>query len=158
MWQRIQTVFLGLVVVLMVVAMFFPIWKYVDGVGTRYELYPLHYSVVQPDEAATKATAYFPYSLTAILMAAAATIAIQTIRRYDNRLTQMTLCAINTFILMGVMACAVYFSLKLNDEFDYIGLSRISLWVIFAGVACNWLAMRFIRRDEKIVKDSERLR
>jgi len=154
MWQRLQTVFLALVVILMIVAMFFPIWVYPSG-DIRYELYPLHYSIVDGDQ---KTTAYFPYSITAVLMIAAATIAIQTIRRYDNRLTQMTLCAVNTFILMAVMGSAVYFSFKLNDEFNYIGLSRLSLWVIFGGVASNWLAMRFIRRDEKIVRDSERLR
>lgn len=155
MWQRLQTVFLALVVILMIVAMFFPLWMYVSGDGIRYELYPLHYSIVDGE---TKSTAYLPYSITAILMVAAATLAVQTIRRYDNRLTQMKLCALNTFILMAVMGSAIFFSSKLNNEFNYIGLSRLSLWVIFGGVASNWLAMRFIRRDEKIVKDSDRLR
>lgn len=154
MWQRFQTVFLALVIILMIVAMFFPIWMHQFD-NTRYELYPLHYSVVTVE---AKNSAYFPYSLTAVLMVAAASIAAQTIRRYDNRLTQMKLCALNTFVLMGVMASAIYFSFKLNAEFNTVGLSRISLWVIFGGVASNWLAMRFIRRDEKLVRDSERLR
>jgi hypothetical protein len=30
--------------------------------------------------------------------------------------------------------------------------------VVFGAVTFNWLAMRFIRRDEKMVRDSERLR
>jgi hypothetical protein len=155
MWQRIQTVFLALVVVVMLASMFLPLWKYVDGGGIRYELYPLHYSIIEGDQ---RSTAYFPYSVTAVLMIAAATIAIQTIRRYDNRLTQMKLAAFNTLLLMAVMGAVVYFSMRLNDEFKYIGMSRGALWTIFAGVAFNWLAMRFIRRDERIVKDSERLR
>lgn len=139
----------------MLVSFFFPLWRYVDAAGIRYELYPLHYSVVEGEQ---KSTAYFPYSLTAVLMIAAATVAAQTIRRYDNRLTQMKLAAFNTLLLMGVMGCVVYFSSRLNEEFKYVGMSRGALWTIFAGVACNWLAMRFIRRDEKLVKDSERLR
>lgn len=139
----------------MIVAMFFPIWVYKSGDGIRYELYALHYSVV---DGATKTTAYFPYSITAVLMVAAASIGVQTIRRYDNRLTQMKLCALNTFILMAVMGSAIYFSFQLNEQFNYIGLSRLALWIIFGGVACNWIAMRFIRRDEKLVKDSDRLR
>lgn len=155
MWQRLQTVFLVLVVLIMIASMFFPLWKYVDAGGIRYELYPLHYSVVDGE---TRSTAYFPYSLTAVLMIAAATIAVQTIRRYDNRITQMKLAALNTLLLMGVMGAVVYFSSRLNDEFKYVGMSRGALWTIFAGVLFNWLAMRFIRRDEKIVKDSERLR
>ena len=70
----------------------------------------------------------------------------------------MKLCFLNTFILMGVMGSAIYFATQLNSEFNTVGLSRISLWIIFGGVACNWIAMRFIRRDEKLVKDSDRLR
>ena len=155
MWQRIQTVFLVLVVIVMVVSIFFPLWRYIDAAGVRYELYPLHYTITNGE---TKTTAYLPYSVTAILMVAAATMAVQTIRRYDNRLTQMKLAAFNTLLLMAVMGAVVYFSTRLNDEFNYVGMSRGALWTIFAGVACNWLAMRFIRRDEKIVKDSDRLR
>lgn len=155
MWQRFQTVFLGIVVIVMVASIFLPIWKYIDGNGVRYELYPLHFSTINGDQTSTT---YLPYSLTAILMIAAATVAVQAIRRFDNRLTQMKLAAFNTLLLMGVMGTAVYFAYKLNAEYNYVGLQQVSLWTIFSGVAFNWLAMRFIRRDEKIVKDSERLR
>jgi hypothetical protein len=155
MWQRLQTLFLGLVVIILIVSMFLPLWKYVDSSGIRYELYPLHYSVIEGEQ---RNTAYFPYSITAILMVAAATVAITTIRRFDNRLTQMKLAAFNTLFLMGVMGAVVYFSSKLNDEFKYVGLSRGALWTIFSAVLFNWIAMRLIRRDEKIVRDSDRLR
>ncbi len=154
-----QTLFLALVVILMIASLFLPIWTYVDGTGTRYDLYPIHYSITTIGDAGeAKETAYFPYSLTAILMVAAATIAIQSIRRYDNRPTQMLLTAINTFVLMAVLGSAIYFGFRLNKEFQYVGLSRLALWTIFGAVAFNWIAMRFIRRDEKIVRDSERLR
>lgn len=155
MWQRIQTVFLAIVVVVMIASMFFPLWKYVDSAGVRYELYPLHYSIINGEQ---RNTAYFPYAVTAVLMIAGATVAVQTIRRYDNRVLQMKLAALNTLLLMLVMGATVYFSSKLNDEFNYVGMSRGALWTIFAGVLFNWLAMRFIRRDEKIVRDSDRLR
>jgi hypothetical protein len=160
MWQRFQTIFLALVAILMIVSLFFPIWRYIDESGTRYDLYPIHYSITTVSDAGgeQKSTAYFPYSLTAILMVAAATVAVQTIRRYDNRQTQILLTFLNTFLLAAVMGSAFYFSYKLNNEFKYVGLSRVSMWIMFAGVAFNWIAMRFIRRDEKIVRDSERLR
>lgn len=155
MWQRIQTLFLALVVIVMIVSVFFPLWKYVDAAGVRYELYPLHYSITNGE---TKTTTYIPFSVTAILMVAAATVAVQTIRRFDNRILQMKLAAFNTILLMLVMGAVVYFSSRLNEEFKYVGMSRGALWTIFAAVALNWLAMRFIRRDEKLVRDSERLR
>jgi hypothetical protein len=155
MWQRLQTIFLALVIIIMVVSIFMPLWRYVDAGGVRYELYPLHYSVTDGD---VKTPAYFPYAITAMFMAAAATLAAMAIRRYDSRITQIKLVALNTLILVGVMICAVYFSYKLNDQFDYVGMSRGAMWTIFGAVACNWVALRFIRRDEKIVRDSDRLR
>ena len=161
MWQRFQTLFLALVVILMIASIFFPIWRYDDPtVGARYELYPIHYSITTITDGGDeqKSTAYFPYSLTAVLMIAAATVAAQTIRRYDNRQTQMFLTFLNTMLLVGVLGSAFYFAYKLNNEFKVVGLSRVAMWVMFAAVAFNWIAMRFIRRDEKIVRDSERLR
>ncbi|HMJ69623.1 MAG TPA: DUF4293 domain-containing protein [Cyclobacteriaceae bacterium] len=155
MWQRIQTIFLALVVIVMIVSMFFPIWKHVDSGGVRYELYPLQYSIINGDQ---RTVDYIPYSITAVLMIAAASVAVQTIRRYDNRLLQIKLAAFNTLLLMGVMGAVVYFGSKFTADFQHEGLSRGALWTIFAGVAMNWVAMRFIRRDERIVKDSERLR
>jgi hypothetical protein len=155
MWQRLQTVFLAIVVVIMIVSIFLPLWKHADAGGVRYELYPLHYSIINGD---TRTAAYFPYSLTAVFMVASATLAIMTIRRYDNRIVQIKMGAVNTLFLMGVMIASVYFSNKLTNEFQFYGTSSISLWVIFVAVAANWLAMRFIRRDEKLVRDSDRLR
>ena len=155
MWQRIQTILLGLVVLTMIASLFFPIWQYIDAAGVRYELYPIHFSITNGD---VKSTAYFPYSLTAVFMAAAATVAVQTIRRYDNRLTQIKLAALNTLLLLFVMGSAMIFSYQLNDQYNYIGLSRGAMWTIFAAVFFNWMAMRLIRRDEKIVRDSDRLR
>lgn len=155
MWQRFQTLFLALVVITMIVSLFMPLWRFVDSGGVRYELYPLHYTITNAD---VKTPTYIPYSVTGILMVAVATVAVMTIRRFDNRLTQMKLGAFNTLLLVGVMGASVYFSYKLNDQFQYVGMSRGAMWTIFAGVAFNWLALRFIRRDEKIVRDSERLR
>ncbi|HZY78315.1 MAG TPA: DUF4293 domain-containing protein [Cyclobacteriaceae bacterium] len=158
MWQRLQTIFLSAVVIIMIACLFLPQWKHVDPSGIRYEYYPLHYTIYDGEE---RNTSYFPYAITAVLMAAAATVAVQTIRRYDNRLTQIKLAAFNTLLLMGVMGTIVYFSYKLDSEFNQAGMSgmsRLGLWTVFAGVFCNWVAMRLIRRDEKIVRDSDRLR
>ncbi len=153
MWQRIQTVFLVLVVASMVVSLFLPIWKFADGVK-EFQLYPLHFSTLENGQ---KATIYFPYSITAVLMVAAATIAVMQIRRYDNRMTQIKLGTLNSLILAAVMVCVVIFYNNVTKQFGY-GRYGLSLWVPFVGVACNWLAIRFIRRDEKLVRDSDRLR
>lgn len=156
MWQRIQTVFLVLVVVSMVVSIFMPIWVFQDPVtSVKHELYPLHYTVKEEGKATTL---YFPYFATAILMVAAATIAVMEIRRFDNRITQIKMGTLNSLILMGAMICAVVFSNQLANQFNYGWRYGLALWTTFAGVAFNWLALRFIRRDEKLVRDSDRIR
>ena len=153
MWQRIQTLFLVLVVVSMVIGLFLPIWKIVDGTR-EMQLYPLHFTTI---ENGNRITQYFPYSLTAIFMVAAATIAIMEIRRFDNRLTQIKLGTLNSMILAGVMISIVVFYNSVTKEYGYNRFG-IVIWVVFFGVACNWLALRFIRRDEKLVRDSNRIR
>jgi hypothetical protein len=156
MWQRIQTVFLALVVVTMIVGIFVPIWVWEDGAsGSSHKLFALHYLVT---EDGTSSSAYVPYSLTGILMAMAATIAVMQIRRFDNRITQIKMGAFNTLVLLGVMISAVLFSNKLTNQVGFYGSNNLSYWIIFAGVAFNWLALRFIRRDEKLVRDSDRIR
>jgi glucan phosphoethanolaminetransferase (alkaline phosphatase superfamily) len=153
MWQRIQTVFLVLVVLCMVFGLFMPIWELTTELK-QMQLYPLHFSI---KEGGVTTTSYFPYSITATLMVAAATLGIMSIRRFDNRMLQMKLGMLNSLLLAGVMICVVVFNNNVatqygNSKYGYI------LFVVFGAVTFNWLAMRFIRRDEKMVRDSERLR
>ena len=153
MWQRIQTLFLVLVVVSMVLSMFLPIWNITDGTK-EMQLDPLHFTIV---ENGARVTSYFPYCMTAILMTAAATLAILEIRRFDNRITQIKIGTLNSLVLAGVMICVVVFYNNVTKEYGY-GRYGLSLWIPFIGVASNWLAMRFIRKDEKLVRDSDRIR
>ncbi len=153
MWQRIQTLFLVLVVLSMLVSFFLPLWKITNG-ATEMQLYPLHFSTI---ENGVKTTQYFPFSIMAILMVAAATIAIMEIMRFDNRMTQVKLGTLNSLILALVLGSVVYFYNQVTNQYGY-GKFGLSIWVPFVGVACNWLAIRFIRRDEKLVRDSDRIR
>lgn len=158
MWQRIQTIFLALVIVSMVLGIFFPIWIGVDGEIT-YKLYPLHFSSYQAGENGELIVArYFPYSITAILMVASATIAFMELRRYDNRILQVKMGTLNSLVLMGVMISAVVLANKMTDAHPVNWNYGLGLYIPFAGVTFNWLAVRFIRRDEKLVRDSDRIR
>jgi uncharacterized membrane protein YiaA len=137
----------------MVLSMFLPIWNITDGTK-EMQLYPLHFTIV---ENGARVTSYFPYCMTAILMTAAATLAILEIRRFDNRITQIKIGTLNSLVLAGVMICVVVFYNNVTKEYGY-GRYGLSLWIPFIGVASNWLAMRFIRKDEKLVRDSDRIR
>ena len=156
MWQRIQTVFLSIVVLSMVSSVFLPIWVSVDPTSeVSKSLYPLHYTVKEGDSVITT---YLPYCATAILMVAAATIAIMQIRKYDDRITQIKMGTLNSLILMGVMLCAILFANSFINSNPTGWKYGLGLYIPFVGVTCNWLAIRFIRRDEKMVRDSDRIR
>lgn len=156
MWQRIQTVFIAIVILSLTATIFFPIWVY-SIPNETLELYALHYTVKTAGEAGlVRNTTYMPYSLTAILAVAAITLALIEITKYRNRMLQLKLGALNSLFIAGTMLCAVLFS---NDFAQtYKGQYGLGLWLPGVAVLCNLLANRFIRRDERIVRESSRLR
>lgn len=158
MWQRIQTVFLVIVIGSLIATIFLPIWGYEDSSGKIHELYPLHYSVKEVTASGEiRQTSYLPYALTAMLAIAAATLAIIEIRSFKNRMLQMKLGALNSLFMAGTIASAVIFSNGFIKTFQG-GSYGLGLWLPGVAVICNLIANRFIRRDEKLVRDSGRLR
>lgn len=155
MWQRIQTVFLVLAIISLIAAILFPIWVH-EAVGQTHKLFAFHYSITaQSGEMIT--TQYFPYSITAILAIASITLSIIEIGKYKDRMLQMKLGALNSLLLAGTILSAFLFSNQLTKEFQG-GQFGLGLWLPGIAVICNLLANRFIRRDEKLVRDSNRLR
>jgi len=155
MWQRIQTVFLGIVAAAMIATIFFPIWVYEPATANSHELYALHYTVKQNNVVNTQ---YFPYAITAVFAIAAATLAIISIGKYTNRLLQRKLGALNSLFMAGAVACAVYFANQLIRSHPTGGQYSIGLYLPVIAVVANFIANRFIAKDEKLVKDSDRLR
>jgi hypothetical protein len=154
MWQRIQTVFLVIAVLSLIGAIFLPIWVYQDSSGKVYELFALHFTVI---ENGVRSTTYMPYSFTAILFAAAATLAVLEIGKFKDRIAQVKMGALNSLFLAGGLALAVYFGTTLVKTHQG-GVYGFGLWLPAVAVICNWVAIRFIKRDERLVRDSDRLR
>ena len=152
MWQRIQTVFLAVAIIALVISLILPIWQG-QNEGSLLVLTPFYLLQKGQDQ-----YVYLPYSLTAMLIVASITIALIEIRRYDNRMLQIKLGLLNTLLLAGAMVCVAVFTLKLAKQYPETSQNGTGMYVIFVAVLCNWLAVRFIRRDERLVKDSERLR
>ena len=154
MWQRKQTIFLALTGSLMVLTIFFPAWVAEEG-GIRRELYPLHYSVT---ESGAKTVTYFPYAISAILAVAAATLAFLEIGKFENRMTQIKMGALNSLLMAGSLGGLVVFATQLIERNQMAGQYGLSLWLPAGAMISNMIANRFIRRDEKLVRDSERIR
>jgi hypothetical protein len=154
MWQRKQTVFLVIAITCLAGMIFFPIWEARDET-TRRVLYPLYYGVTT-NEANT--VIYFPYCITAILAIAAATISAMAITKFENRLLQLKLGALNSLFMAGCMGSAAYLAIKLIQANHVGGNYGLSLFFPAVAMVCNAIANRLIRKDENLVKDSDRLR
>jgi hypothetical protein len=150
MWQRIQTVFLVAAIVSLLGSLILPIWS-VEINGEANVLTAFYYKKGE-------VYLYNPYALTAMLAIASATLAFIEISKYKNRLTQMKFGALNSLFLAGTIGSAVYFASQLIKALEVGGQYGLGLWLPGAAVVCNLLANRFIRKDERLVRDADRLR
>ncbi|MDV3308112.1 MAG: DUF4293 domain-containing protein [Cyclobacteriaceae bacterium] len=149
MWQRIQTVFLTAAIVVLLVSLIQPIWSIrTDSVETVLTPFYLMRDTSYQ---------YFPFTLTAILMVASITLAVTSITRYKNRVLQIKLGALNSLVLVGVVGSSVYFATKMITEFQGGGYG-LGMYLPLVAVMCNLAANFFIRKDERLVRSSERLR
>ncbi|HEX5171595.1 MAG TPA: DUF4293 domain-containing protein [Cyclobacteriaceae bacterium] len=149
MWQRIQTVFLTIAALALLVSLVQPVWM-LTASDQKETLTPFYYLSGDTYH-------YMPFSLTAILSIASITIIITEIRKYKKRVTQMKLGALNSLFLVGVVGASVYFATQLIKEFQG-GSYGLGMYLPVLAVVCNLIANYFIRKDEKLVRDSERLR
>ena len=154
MWQRKQTIFLALTSLCMVLTIFFPVWVATESDVTRM-LFPLHYTIKSGD---VRNTIYYPYALCAILAIAAATVAAMEIGKFENRLLQLKLSAFNSLLMAGTIVSGVYFAIRLIKVNQVGGEYGLGLWLPAVAMISNVIANRFIRKDEKLVRDSDRIR
>jgi magnesium-transporting ATPase (P-type) len=157
MLQRLQSLFLLIAVVAMLVFLFTPVWIKVS-VDTQemaiLDAFNLNYS----KGIISGAT---PTYYLAVMAIASILISIFTIFQYRNRTRQMLLVALNSLIQGALMITIVYLTQKdFNNKFApaKAGGFSIGLYAVFFALMANWLANRFIRRDEKMVRDSDRMR
>lgn len=162
MIQRIQSVFLFLIVVAMVCLLFLPIWSKTDTNGQEYVLSA--FSLMAASTPATAATAA-PVSRTtiaiAILAILAALVALYEIFQYKNRLTQMKLGMLNSLLLAGVLGACFYYASYVAEELinpKTRGEYHAGFYLPVLAMVLNALSNRFIRRDEQLVRSVDRLR
>jgi len=165
MWQRKQTVFLVLAAGCLILMIFFPVWTagYTNPDGTQVEvaLYPLHFSIhplSTNQQMIAAETNYLPYSISAILAIAAATLAIIEIGKFNNRLLQIKMGALNALLMVGTMGSSVYFAISLIKTYQLQGSYGLSLFLPAVAMVSNTISNWMIRRDEKLVRDSDRIR
>jgi glucan phosphoethanolaminetransferase (alkaline phosphatase superfamily) len=157
MLQRVQTIFLAITIIGMGAFVSFPVWTKVAASGEQaiLEATKLTHQInsvqseVQP--------LYYLIAL-AVLVAGVSAYAIIS---FKNRVLQSALCAVNSILLTVMMGLVIYFSFyktaKLFEP-ELPGKYEIGFYGLVAAMLANVFANRFIRKDERMVQKSNRLR
>ena len=149
MIQRIQSVYLLVVTILMVICMCSPVGSIIASTNEISEFGNL--CITLPD--GTKD--YAPWALFAILLVVAA-LSFGTIFLFKKRMLQIRLTIFSSVMLIGYYMALVAYIFMLAEETTFSASWTICL--PFAGIILNWLAIRGIGADEALVKAYDRLR
>ena len=160
MLQRIQSVFLAMVAILMATCTALNYWRKftADGEAKVY-LSPIGKATIT-SESSGMIMEYFPYTAVAVLALIACGIAIYEITQFKNRLLQLKLGALNSVFMGATLVLMIYFITQNEEMVDaaYKGNYMISFYFPAGAMLFNIIANRFIRKDEKLVRSADRMR
>ncbi len=158
MWQRIQTVFMGVVVIALLLFPFFTIWQKTNPATQEIAVFTANsLTYKKSDQIISQSTTVYLW----ILAWAAALVSAYSITRYTNRLRQIQLNFVSTILVGIVLAINVYLML-FKGETSFVvpaqGQMGLGFFMPVIALLFNSLANRFIHRDEKLVRSADRLR
>ena len=149
MIQRIQSVYLLVVTILMIVCMCSPVGSIIANTNEISEFGNL--CITMPD--GTKD--YAPWALFAILLVVAI-LSFVTIFLFKKRMLQIRLTIFSSVVLIGYYLALVAYIFMLAENTNFTPSWTICL--PFIALILNWLALRGIGADEALVKAYDRLR
>ncbi len=149
MIQRIQTVYLLIVTILLAVTIFFPMGYFVAADSSAYSFMPAGVTINE--------IFHSTWGILVILVLSTL-LSFVTIFMFKNRILQIRMTVFSSVLLIGYYLAFLAFMLMLKHD---LGFSfRISWALSFPLIAIilNYLAIRAIGRDEVMVKAADRLR
>ena len=158
MLQRVQTIFLAIVMVGMGVFLSFPVWHKTATSGDQKVDFTALKLTHQVNAVQSEVQPIYYLIIVAILVAG---VAAYTIFQFKNRILQSALCAVNSILMTVIIGLVIYFTYYKAAKFFEPGSPGnydIGFYGLVASMLANVFANRFIRRDEKTVQRSSRLR
>ncbi|MDL2221630.1 DUF4293 domain-containing protein [Parabacteroides sp. OttesenSCG-928-N08] len=153
MLQRIQTVYLLIIVALTVAMLFLPLITIQSGEQFfTLDVTGFNTTIEQPQ---LLVATWGLFALTAII----ALIALITIFLYKNRVLQMRLSIFNALLMVGFYALVAFFVWKFKEgmEIDAFNV-KLALCFPLISLILDYLAIRNIGADEALVRSLNRLR
>lgn len=160
MLQRLQTIFLLIIVMAMFTMSFAPIWTKIDT-ATRYTytMYAWRFQALNPVDSLSY-NVFMPYVFIGVLSVIAILIALYELFRYDNRMMQLKLGVLNSLVMTGVIGFMVYLAMQNETQVlpGIAGQYKLGFLLPAIAIISNFIANRLIKRDEKLARSVDRIR
>jgi hypothetical protein len=149
MIQRIQSLFLLLVTVLMVIVLFSPIGIFVGNFGyCLYKVSNLHSVMLVK----------FPLLIPEILTVIVALGSLVTVFLFKKRKVQVTLSIIGIILLALLYVSVIAYFLTADKQLGSVFHASFIMSLPGISMGLLLLSIIFIKKDEKLVKSTDRIR
>lgn len=156
MIQRIQSVFLLVAAIVTIILLFIPIGDiYTAEAQYTFTCFNVHL----PNGQVVMSTIYI-----ALILILSACISIYAIFKYKDRMKQTRIVSINMLVFLVAIMLMIWvypdFLFQRKGLMHEGDLFRFNYWIMIFVLppVCMFLANRFIRKDEQLVRSAERLR
>ena len=168
MIQRIQSIFLLLVTISLFSTYFFPLSEKIIytnennimAIQEKETLYIYELVYEQYISENDPSAILYPRPYILVLIFIAGGLSFYSIFQYNNRINQIKIGAINSIIMSVTIAIILYElfykEVMIKNTFDVNIL--ISFYLIFTALIFNSIGNRFIKKDEILVNESNRIR
>lgn len=156
MIQRIQSVFLLVAAIVTVILLFIPIGDiYTAEAQYTFTCFNVHL----PDGKVIMSTLYI-----ALILIASACISLYAIFKYKDRMKQTRIVSLNMLVFLVAIILMIWvfpdFLFQRKGLLQEGDIFRFNYWIMIFVLppVCMFLANRFIRKDERLVRSADRLR
>lgn len=153
MIQRIQSLYLLLVIGLLNFMVFFPISELISS--STEIVYKLGFTGIKTETEVNTAFSIVPYSL---LVALCLSVALVTLFLFKKRILQIRLTIFNIVLLVGLQGLAFYYTNAAGNELDASYSFTILFVAPIVSAILSFLALRGISKDEALIRSLNRLR
>lgn len=164
MLQRVQTIYLALAFICIILLLNFPVFSVTSTVNDIVSISEFNAYGFQSPDIETEST---PFYLLYIFMALFSLAGIILYKKRNKQLKVVRLgLIVHILVSIGFLVFSLFGKATLLDKLNTIGLENMDLkfgfglgyYLLFISIAFLLLAVRGIRADEKLVKSLDRLR
>jgi hypothetical protein len=152
MIQRIQSVYLVVVTILMASIFFYPYAELLAENGQVFIFQFNGLAFLEEDGI---------YSLTVppiILLSIIVLISFSSIFLYKKRIFQMRINLINIFLMIGYLGLNYYYIQSFTNQLNGVVSYKITVVFPFVSAVLTYLAIRAIGKDEALIRSMDRIR